>query len=68
MESYHVRFRSGDWGIGTNGNWHAASHDLEVAKHLAISIATHAAELGLSTSVVVHHKDGTEEVVWEGAH
>jgi len=68
MQCYHIRFRGERWWIGANGSWHTANRDLEAAKGLAMAIARRAAELGLATSVVVHHKDGTEEVVWDGSH
>ena len=67
MEGYHVRFRNEHWWIANDGNWYTASRDLEAAQSLAIAIAGRATELGVPTSVVVHHKEGTEEVVWDGS-
>ena len=66
MQSYHVRFRDERWWIAMDPNWYGPYRESEVAQSLAVAIARRASELGVPTSVVVHHREGSEETVWDG--
>ena len=47
-------------------NWYGPYRESEVAQSLAVAIARRASELGVPTSVVVHHREGSVETVWDG--
>jgi hypothetical protein len=66
MQTYDVRFRDDRWWIVNGPNWFGPYREPEVAQSLAVAIARRAVELGVPTSVVAHHKDGSEETVWDG--
>ena len=66
VQRFELRFRGEHWWIVRDDTWHTAYRELETAKSLAIAIARRTAELGIPSLVIVHHEDGTEEVVWDG--
>ena len=62
MDDYRVKFRE---GIAADDNWYGPYRDLVTAQILELAIARRAAELGVPASVVAHHKDGSEETIWD---
>lgn len=64
MNNYRLRFRDSHWWIVTNGHWYGPYVELETAQRLAIATAAAGQQqLHLNKRVIVHHRDGREEIL-----
>ena len=64
MHNYRLRFRDDNWWIVTSDHWYGPYAELETAKRLATATASRGEQqLRLRTKVIIHHKDGREEIV-----